>query len=199
MGMEHVLLSNSMPPHLGAFRRHCFRTVRFQLNTLTCELVDDCESAECPPTDQRMAHENPCAKRFPQGQLDRMRGAVPQWAPDLWESPMPAPFPTMEQVERANREQIARWHCFLAMPNSPSEQDIADRIADRFLNLGGLTPGLREKIGFPESSGNSRTAHGNAPNLVNLMGARRSLEQIAKKPGVSKRIGYKSARFFKAS
>jgi hypothetical protein len=145
------------------------------------------------------ADENPCAKRFPQGQLDRMRGAVSQCAPVLLEMPMPAPFSMMEQVERANREQIARWHCFLAAPKSPSEQNIADRITDRFLNLGGLTPGLRKKIGFPETSDNSRTAPSNAPNLVNLMGARRSLEQIARKPGVSERIGYKAARFFKAS
>ncbi|GEM_PF-1938810 len=61
---------------------------------------------------------------------------------------MPEPYPTMEQVEKADREQIARWHCFLAAPESTKERDIADRIADRLLNMGGLTPGLTEKIGF---------------------------------------------------
>jgi hypothetical protein len=63
---------------------------------------------------------------------------------------MPEPYPTMEQVEKATREQIARWHCFLAPPGSGRERDIADRIADRLLNMGGLTPGLTEKIGFTE-------------------------------------------------
>jgi hypothetical protein len=57
----------------------------------------------------------------------------------------------MEQVEKADREQIARWHCFLPVPKNASEQSIADRIADRFLNTGGLTPGLSEKIGFTKT------------------------------------------------
>jgi hypothetical protein len=65
---------------------------------------------------------------------------------------VPESFPTLEQVEKADREQIARWHCFLAAPRSASEQDIADRITDRLLNMGGLTPGLRERIGFTKKS-----------------------------------------------
>jgi hypothetical protein len=64
---------------------------------------------------------------------------------------MPDPFPTMEQVEEADREQLARWHCFLPEPEAASEQNIMDRIADRLLNTGGLTPGLSEKIGFKQS------------------------------------------------
>jgi hypothetical protein len=80
-----------------------------------------------------------------------MRNAVPQCGPALSETPIPDPFPTMEQVEKADREQIARWHCFLSAPNTASEQNIADRIADRFLNTGGLTPGLSQKIGFKQN------------------------------------------------
>ena len=57
-------------------------------------------------------------------------------------------FPTMEQVERADREQIARWHWFLPRRKAPSEQRILDRIADRFMNMGGMTPGLYKKIKF---------------------------------------------------
>ena len=57
-------------------------------------------------------------------------------------------FPTMEQVERADREQIARWHWFLPRNKVPFEQKILDRIADRFMNMGGMTPGLYKKIKF---------------------------------------------------
>jgi hypothetical protein len=61
---------------------------------------------------------------------------------------MPEHFPTMEQVERANREQIARWYRFLPMREVAKQQSIMDRIADRFMNMGGMTPGLGKKIGF---------------------------------------------------
>lgn len=58
-------------------------------------------------------------------------------------------FPTMEQVERADREQIARWwYRFLPKREVANQQDIMDRILDRFLNMGGMTPGLRKKIAF---------------------------------------------------
>lgn len=63
---------------------------------------------------------------------------------------MPLPFPTMEKVEVADKERLARWHCFLTAPKTASERDIADRIADRLLNLGGITPGLSQKIGFTQ-------------------------------------------------
>jgi hypothetical protein len=61
---------------------------------------------------------------------------------------MPELFPTMEQVERADREQIARWYRFLPTREIAYSQDIMDRIADRFMNMGGMTPGLSRKIGF---------------------------------------------------
>src|SRR5215472_5499259 len=57
-------------------------------------------------------------------------------------------FPTMQQVERADRQQIARWHCFLSTSDQKLDQEIMDRIADRFMNMGGLTPGLSKKIGI---------------------------------------------------
>ena len=56
-------------------------------------------------------------------------------------------FPTMQEVERGDRQQIARWHYFLSIENE-SQQQIMDRIADRFMNMGGLTPGLGKKVGL---------------------------------------------------
>ena len=61
---------------------------------------------------------------------------------------MPEHFPTMEEVEKADREQIARWYRFLPSRELPYQQNIMDRIVDRFKNMGGMTPGLSEKIGF---------------------------------------------------
>ena len=71
---------------------------------------------------------------------------------------MPESFPTMEQVEKANREEIATWHCVLAAPQEEPQQRIADRIADRFFNMGGMTPGLQKRIGV-------HAVIGSPPNL----------------------------------
>ena len=61
---------------------------------------------------------------------------------------MPQNFPTMEQVEKADREQLARWYRFLPAREGANQRNIIDRIADRFMNMGGMTPGLSKKIGF---------------------------------------------------
>ncbi len=57
-------------------------------------------------------------------------------------------FPTMEQVEKANHEQLARWYRFLPSGDTKEQQKIMDRIAERFKRLGGMTPALEKKIGF---------------------------------------------------
>jgi hypothetical protein len=51
-------------------------------------------------------------------------------------------FPTMEQVEKANHEQLARWYRFLPSGDTKEQQRIMDRIAERFKTLGGMTPAL---------------------------------------------------------
>jgi len=60
-------------------------------------------------------------------------------------------FPTMEQVEKANREQIATWYWILPRSEAASDRKVMERIVDRFMNMGGMTPGLRQKIGFPQN------------------------------------------------
>jgi hypothetical protein len=61
---------------------------------------------------------------------------------------MREPFPTMKQVEKARRERIARWYRCLPPPRTARQQDIMHRIADRYMNMGGMTPGLSKKIGI---------------------------------------------------
>jgi len=55
-------------------------------------------------------------------------------------------FPTMDQIEKASREDLARWYRFL-LPNGKEQQAILDKIADRFKKLGGMTPEISKRIG----------------------------------------------------
>lgn len=56
-------------------------------------------------------------------------------------------FPTMEQVEKASHEQLARWYSFLPCGDTTEQKKIVDRITQRFKKLGGMTPALEKKIG----------------------------------------------------
>ena len=57
-------------------------------------------------------------------------------------------FPTIEEVERANKEQLARWYRFLPSGVTAADQKIMKRIAERFEKLGGMTPELSKRIGM---------------------------------------------------
>ncbi len=57
-------------------------------------------------------------------------------------------FPTIEQVEKADREQLARWYSHLPAGTSPEQKKITAKIEERFKKLGGMTPDLEKKIGF---------------------------------------------------
>lgn len=57
-------------------------------------------------------------------------------------------FPTMEQVEKASKIQLARWYRFLASGQTKQQQKIMDRIAERFTAMGGMTAALSDAIGF---------------------------------------------------
>ena len=45
-------------------------------------------------------------------------------------------------------EQVARWYRFLPSGETPADQEIMKRIAQRFQKLGGMTPELSKKIGM---------------------------------------------------
>jgi hypothetical protein len=57
-------------------------------------------------------------------------------------------FPTMDQVEKADREQLAKWNRFLPSGDTPEQRKIQHRLAERFQKMGGMTPELSKKIGF---------------------------------------------------
>jgi hypothetical protein len=54
----------------------------------------------------------------------------------------------MAEVEKASREQLAKWYRFLPSGNTKEQQRVQDRVAERFKELGGMTPALSKKIGF---------------------------------------------------
>ena len=56
-------------------------------------------------------------------------------------------FPTIEEVEKADKKQLARWYRFLPSGETAADQKIMRRIADRFEKLGGMTAELSKKIG----------------------------------------------------
>ncbi len=57
-------------------------------------------------------------------------------------------FPTMDQVEKADREQLARWYRFLPFGDTPEAAKIQHSLTERFQKMGGMTPELSKKIGF---------------------------------------------------
>jgi hypothetical protein len=54
----------------------------------------------------------------------------------------------MADVEKASREELAKWYRFLPSGDTKEQQRVLDRIAERFKKLGGMTPELSKKIGF---------------------------------------------------
>ena len=56
-------------------------------------------------------------------------------------------MPTIEEVEKADREQICRWWRFLGSPTTDEEVKVMNRIAERFDEVGGFTPEISKHIG----------------------------------------------------
>ncbi len=57
-------------------------------------------------------------------------------------------FPTIQEVEKADKEQLARWYRFLPSGETAADQKIMTQIAERFDKLGGMTAELSKKIGM---------------------------------------------------
>jgi hypothetical protein len=57
-------------------------------------------------------------------------------------------FPKINEVEKADKEQLARWYRFLPAGEFEADQKVMKRIAERFEKLGGMTAELSKKIGI---------------------------------------------------
>lgn len=56
-------------------------------------------------------------------------------------------FPTMEQVNKASLEELARWYRFL-LPADAEQEKILETISAKIKKAGGMTPALSRKIGY---------------------------------------------------
>lgn len=59
-------------------------------------------------------------------------------------------YPTIEQINAANREQLCRWWRFLPFANCDSQVDAINTLEIRFKEAGGFTPEISESIGWKE-------------------------------------------------
>ena len=55
-------------------------------------------------------------------------------------------FPTVEQVNKASKEQLAKWYRFL-LGTTDEQRKTLHRVARRLKELGGMSPELSKKIG----------------------------------------------------
>jgi hypothetical protein len=69
-------------------------------------------------------------------------------------------YPTLEEVESADRYAICKWWRFLKSPGERAigrpefeevlqkEKVVMDRIAERYKELGGMTPAISKSLGW---------------------------------------------------
>ena len=57
-------------------------------------------------------------------------------------------YPTLEQVEKADRYQLCVWHRFLRSPITDEEVEINHRMFNRWKEAGGFTPEISKSIGL---------------------------------------------------
>lgn len=56
-------------------------------------------------------------------------------------------FPTLDDVEKASLEDLARWYRFL-LPADAEQEKILQVISTKIKKAGGMTPALSRKIGY---------------------------------------------------
>jgi len=57
-------------------------------------------------------------------------------------------FPTLQEVEQADRYQLCKWHRFLRNPKNEKELQITNRSFERWKEAGGFTPEISKQIGW---------------------------------------------------
>ena len=60
-------------------------------------------------------------------------------------------YPTLKEIDAADRLQLGRWYRFLPMAETPDQVRIIDRLYERFMNeMGGFTPEISKAIGWED-------------------------------------------------
>jgi hypothetical protein len=57
-------------------------------------------------------------------------------------------YPTMDQLDQADRITVCRMYRFLPSPTNREEEAILAKVAERFRKLGGMTPAISKQIGW---------------------------------------------------
>lgn len=57
-------------------------------------------------------------------------------------------YPTVQEVEKADRTQICRWYRFIPSPITNAQAEILKNIVRKFKELGGMTPAISKEIGL---------------------------------------------------
>lgn len=57
-------------------------------------------------------------------------------------------YPTMQEIEQADRIQLARWYRFLPLARTEVDLMRTNRICERFGEMGGFTPAISKLIGW---------------------------------------------------
>ena len=59
-------------------------------------------------------------------------------------------YPTTEEVNKADRYTLCKWHRFLRLPYIGSEDEltITNLIHERFIKVGGFTPEISKQLGW---------------------------------------------------
>lgn len=60
-------------------------------------------------------------------------------------------YPTLDEVNAADRMTLARWYRFLVSPNTPEETAVLNSILGRFKEAGGMNSQLSKAIGWDRS------------------------------------------------
>lgn len=55
-------------------------------------------------------------------------------------------FPTLEEVESASRYQLCSWYRFLPSAITETARAIQNRIYERFIEVGGMTPEISKSL-----------------------------------------------------
>lgn len=58
------------------------------------------------------------------------------------------PYPSQEEIEKADRVQLAKWYRFLPSPHHDDEIPLLNRICERFAEQGGMAPAISKAIGW---------------------------------------------------
>ena len=57
-------------------------------------------------------------------------------------------WPTLAEVEKADRVQLARWFRFLPASESNDQTAVVSLMFQRFGDMGGMTPEISKEIGW---------------------------------------------------